>query len=58
MIDNKSVEAWLTTLGCTIWGGRGWDITDEEERADAANWLVSQLVKLVIHTQGPEAADD
>jgi hypothetical protein len=40
------IRRWLQGLGATTWGGKGWDITDEKERREAADWFALQVESL------------
>jgi hypothetical protein len=38
-LSTDVIEGYLLSIRTAFWGGRGWDICDDEERHDAAVWL-------------------
>jgi hypothetical protein len=41
-----AVAVWLSDMGATTWGGKGWDVTDPKERIEAARWFTKQIEEL------------
>ena len=57
------IESWLTAKQCTLWAD--WDITDDQERQEAAAWWAAEMRSYLTHiqemndnyTQGAQDAD-
>jgi hypothetical protein len=47
VLSKDVVEAWLVSKGSTTWGGHGWDVVDDKELPEAAEWLIKQIEDLI-----------
>jgi len=41
-----TVKEYLSTKGCTLW--MNWDITNEDSREEAAEWLISEIYNVLM----------
>jgi hypothetical protein len=51
-INPADIDVWLTELGTTTWGGRGWDVTDPKERMEATSWFFNQILNYLEWANG------
>jgi hypothetical protein len=39
----EHITAWLATKRVALWGGEGWDLSDDKELAAATVWFAKEL---------------